>query len=143
MLPRRPSLAVRRPLSFFCCVPERDGFGLLGPRLQLAGDVFFSRVFRHVVVSMLTPRCCRGTLPQHRTQIFQTETVTLRCLVQDRHRAIRQDLEMQNVKSLFAVRILEEMVRYMASTLHELCEGVLLLSACPCLARFGDIVPAC
>jgi SAC3/GANP family len=72
---------------------------------------------------------CRGTLPEHRAQPFLAETVPLRCLVQDRHRAIRQDLEMQNIKSVFAVRILEEMVRYTASTLHELCEGVLARSA--------------
>lgn len=31
---------------------------------------------------------------------------------------------MQNIKSVFAVRIIEEMVRYTASTLHELCEGM-------------------
>jgi hypothetical protein len=72
---------------------------------------------------------CRGTLMEHRTQPFQAETVPLRCLVQDRHRAIRQDLEMQNIKSVFAVRILEEMVRYTASTLHELCEGTLACGA--------------
>lgn len=51
--------------------------------------------------------------------------VAVRCLVQDRHRSIRQDLDQQNVRSLFAVRILEEMARYLVSTVHEMSEGAL------------------
>ena len=51
--------------------------------------------------------------------------VTVRCLVQDRHRSIRQDLDQQNVRSLFAVRILEEMARYLAATVHEMSEGAM------------------
>jgi hypothetical protein len=49
--------------------------------------------------------------------------VTVRCLVQDRHRSIRQDLDQQRVRSLFTIRILEEMVRYLVSTIHIMCEG--------------------
>jgi SAC3/GANP family len=71
---------------------------------------------------------CRGPSGAHAQQRHSVDAVTVRCLVQDRHRSIRQDLDQQRVRSLFAVRIYEEMVRHILTTLHEYCEGAPLLA---------------
>jgi hypothetical protein len=83
----------------------------------------------------------RGPYGKHSTEPHGVDMVTVRCLAQDRLRSVRQDLDQQNIRSLFAIRVLEEMVRYTASTIHEMCEGVVIVLAYHLGFAFQLILP--
>lgn len=51
------------------------------------------------------------------------DEVTVRCLVQDRFRGLRQELDQQRIYSEFAVRMIEAIVRYFATSCVAMCEG--------------------
>lgn len=95
---------------------------------------------------LIERRPCRGPDGKHARQRHDVDPITVRCLVQDRHRAIRQELEMQRVKSFFAIRILEEMTRYLIVTIYEMCEGALQFQkvGCACgLSGINALEPVC
>jgi hypothetical protein len=65
--------------------------------------------------------------------------VEMHCLVQDRYRAIRQELDMQRIRSVFTIRIYEEMIRYTIITLHKMCQGEPQASCSPSALTLVDL----